>query len=210
MISFAIITDGKEADKLEAQIYSIHSMPDLRAGEYEIIVSGNPHIGVAADFIVPMPHTAKQGRLGALRNGAVSCASGDIIVVTDDDMIFHSDFYNGLISFLVDWDLLACRILNPDGSRYWDWKAHKNGMNWLLDYNEQSENQSLTGGVTIMKAHVWQSVKWDDELGFNQAEDVDFTNRLKAHGFVIKMNPGMTITHDANYTQRGSGVFRIK
>lgn len=207
MISFCIITDGREPDKLQAQIDSIRA---LAIPEYEIIVSGHPPIDIDVDIVVPMPYAAKQGRLGAMRNGAVSVASGEIIVVTDDDMIFWKDWWIGVWSFPVDWDLQACRILNPDGTRYWDWKAHKGGMNWLLDYSETSEYQSLTGGVTIMKAHVWQSVKWDDELGFNQAEDVDFTNKLKSHGFVIKMNPAATITHDANYTQVGTGVLKIK
>lgn len=205
MISFCIITDGKEPDKLEAQIKSIHA---LNIDAYEIIVAGNPPVGIDADIIVPMPHTAKQGRLGALRNGAVSVSSGDIIVVTDDDMLFHEGFYDALVNFPVDWDLMACRIRNPDGSRYWDWKAHQNGKNWLLDYNETNELVSLTGGLTICKHHVWEHVKWDDELGFNQAEDVDFSNRVKAAGYKIVFNPLCTITHDAPYTQIGVGVFK--
>ena len=205
MISFAIITDGKEPAKLLAQIDSIIV---LNAPEYEIIVSGNPQVGTPVDLIVPMPHTAKQGRLGALRNGVVGCASGDIIVVTDDDMLFWLDWYKAVIEYPGEWDVMACRILNPDGTRYWDWKAHDKGLNWLLDYNDVSDLQSLTGGLTIMKKHVWERVQWNDELGFNQAEDVDFTNRLKAAGFKIVMNPAATITHDAPYTQIGAGVFK--
>jgi hypothetical protein len=205
MISFAIITDGKEPAKLEAQIKSIHA---LSIPGYEIAVAGNPPVGIAADYIIPMPHTARQGRLGALRNGAVSVASGDILVVTDDDMMFLPGWYGGLVAYAGDWDVMACRILNPDGSRYWDWKAHSGGKNWLLDYNETSELVSLTGGLTICKSYVWEQCKWDDELGFNQAEDVDFSNRVKAAGYKIVFNPLCTITHDAPYTQLGVGVFK--
>ena len=204
MISFCIITDGKEPAKLQAQIDSINAL----GVESEIIVSGNPNVGTPADLIVPMPHTAKQGRLGALRNGAVFCASGEIIIVTDDDMIFHPGFYDGIMNYSGDWDVMACRILNPDGTRYWDWKAHANGKNWLLEYNRTDELISLTGGLTIMKSHVRERVQWNDELGFNQAEDVDFTNRLKAAGMKIVFNPAATIMHDAPYTQIGVGVFK--
>lgn len=205
MISFCIITDGKELNKLQAQIDSIDA---LKIPGYEIIVSGNPHVGLPVDFIVPMPHTARQGRLGALRNGAVSVASGDIIVVTDDDMLFWADWYEGLLSYAGEWDVMACRILNPDGSRYWDWKCHDKDKNWLLEYNKTDELISLTGGLTIMKSHVRERVQWNDELGFNQAEDVDFTNKLKAAGMKIVFNPLATITHDAPYTQIGIGVFK--
>lgn len=205
MISFCIITDGKEPNKLQAQIDSIEA---LKIPGCEIIVAGNPQVGTPVDLVIPMPHTARQGRLGALRNGAVSCASGDVIVVTDDDMLFWADWYEGFQKYTGEWDVMSCRILNPDGSRYWDWKAHASGKNWLLDYSETSEHQSLTGGLTIMKKHVWERVQWNDELGFNQAEDVDFTNRLKAAGMKIVFNPHATIIHDAPYTQMGIGVFK--
>lgn len=205
MISFCLITDGKEPDKLEAQLTSIHA---LGVPHYEIIVSGNPPVGIDADCIVPMPATAMQGRLGALRNGAAWRAQGEILVVTDDDMLFHPGWYEGLQACTADWDVMACRIHNPDGSRYWDWKAHSNGKNWLLDYNETNELVSLTGGLTICKRHVWEHVKWNDDLCFNQAEDVDFTNRVKAAGYSIVFNPLMTITHDAPYTQKGVGVYK--
>lgn len=205
MISFCIITDGKEPDKLETLIDSINAL----GCESEIIVSGNPHVGTAADLLVPMPTTAKQGRLGALRNAAVYYADGDIIVVIDDDMILEEGFDAAILEYEGEWDVMSCRILNPDGTRYWDWKAHHNGKNWLLDYNSESDYVSLTGGLTILKAHVWEIVKWNDELGFNQSEDVDFTNRLKSAGFKIVMNPKATITHDAPYTQQGVGVRRI-
>lgn len=207
MLSFCIITDGREPAKLEAQITSIHA---LGVPLYEIVVAGNPNFGLEVDCIVPMPATAKQGRLGALRNGAVSRAKGDIIVVTDDDMRFHPGWYEGLTAYTAEWDVMSCRILNPDGTRYWDWKAHSNGKNWLLEYNEESEYQSLTGGLTILRSYVWEQCKWDDELGFNQAEDVDFTNRVKAAGFRIVFNPLATVTHDAPYTQRGAGVYKEK
>ena len=207
MISFCIITDGKEPDKLEAELDSIHA---LNMPEYEIVVAGNPQVGISADVIVPMPHTARQGRLGAMRNAAVHYSTGDVIVVADDDMIFQHDFHEGLESMSGDWDLMSCKILNPDGTRYWDWKAHYAGKNWLLEYDEEHEYQSLTGGLTIMKRHVWERVQWDDELGFNQAEDVDFTSRAKAAGYRIVFNPRSTIIHDAPYTQIGLGVLKIK
>ena len=39
-------------------------------------------------------------------------------------MIFHADFANGLrhlVAHTADVDVLCVRLLNPDGTRYWDW-----------------------------------------------------------------------------------------
>ena len=204
-ISFCIISDGQEPEKLSAQVDSIHA---LNVPEYEVIIAGNPNIGVDVDLIIPMPNTARQGRLGAMRNAVVSCAGGEIVIVTDDDMVFDQQFHDALMNHEGEWDVMACRILNPDGTRYWDWKAHKDGKNWLLEYGDTSEYQSLTGGVTIAKAHVFETVEWNSELTFNQAEDVDFTNRLKAAGFGIVFNEKCIILHNAPYTQVGIGVFK--
>jgi len=205
MISFCIITDGMEPEKLDAQIESIRAL----GCKSEIIVSGNPHVGADADLIVAMPHTAKQGRLGALRNGAVGSASGEIIIVTDDDMTFFPQWDRMIEEFPGEWDVMSCVILNPDGSRYWDWKAHENGMNWLLPYDSTDPRQSLTGGLTIMKDYVAKAVHWDDDRGFNQSEDVDFTNRLKKAGFRIVMNPAAAIRHNGNYSQSGIAVIKL-
>lgn len=188
--SFCLITDNQEPGKLEREIASIQA---LGIGDYEI------HIAIDEKMT---------GRLGMLRNRACAASSGDVLIVADDDLVFHDDFYQGLLEYGDDWDVLSCKILNPDGSRFWDWKAH-DGHDWLLEYGETSPHQSLTGGLTIMKRWVWDKVKWNEQIGFYQMEDVDFTARLKAAGVRIEFNPHSTVTHDdARYTQQGRFVIR--
>jgi glycosyltransferase involved in cell wall biosynthesis len=188
--SFCIITDNREPDKLNQTLASIHR---LNIEDYEI------HIAIDEKLT---------GRLGHLRNRACESSSGDVLIVADDDLVFHTDFYTGLLEYGDDWDVLSCRILNPDGSRFWDWKAH-NGNDYLLDYDETSPHQSLTGGLTIMKRWVWDKVKWDDQIGFYQMEDVDYSCRLKEAGVRIAFNPHSTVTHDdPRYTQSGKFVLR--
>lgn len=189
MYSFCIITDNQEPQKLNDLIKSIRS----QGMEHEILIS------VDKD---------KSGRLGMLRNKACRQAQGDILIVLDDDMVLHDCFYSGLKRYGNDFDVLSCVILNPDGSRYWDWKVNKNGLNWLLDYGDIEESVSITGGLCIMKREVFESVQWDNERGFYKDEDVDFSDRLKRAGFRIDFNPWSTVTHNGPYTQKGIGVFR--
>lgn len=191
--SFIIITDGKEPAKLERLIASIGSQnfPVVEV----IVVKDEKH----------------EGRLGALRNAGCRQAQYYRMIVLDDDMILHQDFYPGLQKFYkqnMEARVISCRIVNPDNTRYWDWKAHENGKNWLLDYGANDEAVSLTGGLCIFDKGVFHDVQWDETRGFYQEEDVDFSNRLKAHGYKLHFNPWSTVTHDANYTQAGLGVIK--
>ena len=189
--SFCIITDNKEPQKLQREIESIHA---LHIPEYEIIIESD--------------NTPPYGKIAALRNRACRRAAFNHIVLVDDDIIFHNDFYDGLIQYGENYDVCSCKILNPDGSRFYDWKIHVDGKNYLLDYEQSDPNVVLTGGFCVMKRHVFDSVQWNDALGYYQLEDVDFSNRLKKAGFRISLNPFCTVTHDAPYKQIGRRVVR--
>lgn len=188
--SIVIITDGEEPDKLNRLIDSIaaQNFPEVEV----IIVRDEKH----------------EGRLGALRNAGCRQAKNYHIIVMDDDMILHNDFYTGLVKYGPTASALSCRIVNPDNTRFWDWKAHEGGKNWLLDYGETHSSASLTGGFCIITQDIFHRVQWDETRGFYQEEDVDFSNRLKAEGIKIEFNPWSTVTHDAPYTQYGIGVIK--
>jgi GT2 family glycosyltransferase len=192
--SFVIITDGKEPAKLQNLINSIEAQnfPTVEV----IVVRDEKH----------------EGKLGALRNAGCRKAQYYRLIVLDDDMRLHSDFYKGLQKFYEQEKdrprVFTCRILNPDNTRYWDWKCYEDGKNWLIDYGEYDEAVSMTGGLCIFDKGVFADVQWDGTRGFYQEEDVDFSNRLKAKGYRLRINPWSTVTHDANYTQMGIGVFK--
>jgi GT2 family glycosyltransferase len=78
----------------------------------------------------------------------------------------------------------------------------------LLDYGDNDERVSMTGGLCILDKGVFTNVQWDETRGFYQEEDVDFSQRLKAASYTIEFNPWSTVTHDANYTQVGMGVIK--
>jgi GT2 family glycosyltransferase len=193
--SFIVITAGNRPEKLQRLIDSVAAQQFPRVEV--IVVKDEKH----------------EGRLGALRNAGCRQAQYYRLIVLDDDMILHPDFYPGLLRFEREntsprYDVLSCRILNPDYTRYWDWKAHEAGKNWLLDYGDNDPRVSLTGGLTIFDKSVFGVVQWDEGRQINQEEDVDFTNRLKAAGYRIGFNPWSTVTHDGPYTQIGIGVIK--
>jgi len=194
MVSFCIITDGRDPDLLRMELESIHSQ---NIPKYEIIICGNT-INVAGliNSIIYFPEAAHEGRLGAMRNRACRQARGKILVVSDDDMRFESNWYKGLIEYGNNFDVLCGRLINPDGSRYWDWATHGGPHGHrLLRYDETDDHIYVTGGLCVMKRYVFENVQWDETRGFYQLEDVDFSRRVQQAGFTIKFNIHSTVVH---------------
>lgn len=198
--SFLIITNGKRPGKLAREIESIRA---LKIPQFEILVGGEPPTelpdGVGTVLAVD---AARNGRLGEMRNALTAAARYDHFVVVDDDFIFHDDFYTGLQRYGDDWEALSVRILNPDGSRFWDWATHGGPRGHvLLDYTDDDDHVYITGGLILLKAEVADRVKWDDGRGFYQGEDLDFSSRLRKAGIRPSFNRHSTTTHDdGHYT----------
>lgn len=207
--SFCIITHGKRPEKLLRQVASIRA---LHLPEYEILVAGKVADVPEGVRRLDLALTAASGRTGKLRNAAVRQARFDHVVVTDDDMRFDPGFGEGLKRFGEGYEAMAVRMLNPDGSRFWDWATvggSRGGV--LLDYWDGDPNVYITGGCCVLKAEVLDRVGWDDLLGYYQGEDVDFSRRLQAAGVVLRFNPFCTILHDDDrYTRVGRRVFRFE
>jgi glycosyltransferase involved in cell wall biosynthesis/cytochrome c-type biogenesis protein CcmH/NrfG len=193
--SFLIITNGKRPRKLAREIESIRA---LKIPQFEILVGGEPPTelpdGVGTVLTVD---AARNGRLGEMRNALTAAARYDHFVVVDDDFIFHDDFYTGLQRYGDDWEALSVRILNPDGSRFWDWATHGGPRGHvLLDYTDDDDHVYITGGLILLKAEVADRVKWDDGRGFYQGEDLDFSSRLRKAGIRPSFNRHSSTTHD--------------
>ncbi|HYG22023.1 MAG TPA: glycosyltransferase family 29 protein [Verrucomicrobiae bacterium] len=206
--SFCIITGGERREKLVRQIESIRK---LGLPNYEILVGGD--ISNVPDGVhkVDLLDAARAGRLGKMRNELGRRAQFNHLVVSDDDIIFDETFGLGLQRFGEGYDVMAVRICNADGTRFWDWAStgtFKGSV--LLDYWDSDPGVYITGGMCVLKTSVLDRVKWDDSRGFYQAEDVDFTARLKAAGFSIAFNTFCTVLHDDDrYSRVDRRIFRF-
>ena len=198
--SFCIITNGKRPEKLQREIDSIRA---LNIPRYEILVGGDVPAGLDQVTVVSLPEAAREGRLGAMRNQLVERAQYGHVVVADDDLLFQPDFHLGLLEFGEDYEVQCVRFLNPDGTRYWDWATSGGPQGHvLLPYDQTDPYVYVTGGLCIMKKAVADRVKWNEQLGFYQAEDSEFSCRLRQAGISIRFNPHSTVVHDdSRHTQ---------
>lgn len=201
-ISFCIISNGNRQQKLEQLVQNIQAQG---IPEYEIIIVGiaEPLPGVK---FISLPAAAQSGQTSVLRNTAAAQARFQTLVFSDDDIVLMHGWFSSLQPHLETQDILISKLLNLDGTRHWDWatidgpKGHR-----LLNYTETDPHLYFTSGLLVVKAHVWQTIRWNETLGFYENEDVDFSQRAIRAGFSAKLCLDSIAVHDdPYYTQVGS------
>jgi len=205
-ISFCIISNGRKKGKLRKLIHSIRA---LKIPEFEIIICGQLEVLPDGVKYIKDIVSAKNGLLGKMRNQTCLAANYGLLVVIDDDISFDKDFYTELLK-TPSFDVLSTKLLNPDGSRHWDWAILNNDEHRLIPYDELHEDVYISGARCILQKSVFMQVQWDEELGFYEGEDVDFSYKLKTAGYKISFNANLVITHnDWRVTQINNRVEKM-
>lgn len=207
--SFCIVTDGRRPGKLRRQIRSIRR---LRLPRHEILVAGAPPRSLRNVVCIPMPAAAAEGRLGAMRTALVERARFERLVVCDDDILFDRGFCDAIERHRGGFDGLAVRVLNPDGSRYWDrcTIGGARGHRLLRDDEAPDPGVYLSGAIAVLRRDAARRVGWDATLGFYENEDVDFSRRFVAAGYSIGFCAEATVVHDdVRYRQSDLVVYRF-
>jgi hypothetical protein len=199
--SFCIISGGRRHHKLQQLITSIHRQ---RIPTYEIIVAGDAESRDDITYI-PMIEAAWKGKTNLLRDTAGEHSNYEYIVFLDDDIVLTPSWFDGVANVVPTTDLTGTRLLNLDGTRHWDWTTTGGPQGQiLLDYRERDSFLYLPGGIIIVKAYVWETVRWDPSLCYGQKEDVVFSREAFMKGFKCKLcTESISVHNDERYTQVG-------
>ena len=164
-ISFVIVTNGQRDGLLSTIIEGIkyQNIP-----KYEIIVVGESKIKNNFPEVnyIENKELSSEGLLGAMRNLACSQAKYDNIVISDDDMMLSSNWYETLKQF-EDFEILTTQVRNPDGTRYWDYACFQSPEKGhvVMNPEETDDNAYMSGGQSwIMKNLVFEKVKWNQNF----------------------------------------------
>ena len=157
-----------------------------------------------------MPRAAQAGAICFMRNAAASCSNYSWLVFLDDDIVLAPSWFAELNHNQAAGDLVGTTLLNLDGTRYWDWASSGGPRGQtLLEYDELDPYLYLTGGNLIMNAAIWDAVRWDEQRGFRQGEDVVFCREAFSRGFKSSFcRRSVAIHNDPTYTQVGRQVVR--
>lgn len=219
-ISFGIKTNRKKEWKLAAVIASMLAQ-GVEPGRREILVTGDTDFSVIDGEmakqirLLPDPDSAANGRLSKMMNNLAAAASHPWICLCDDDIIFTDGWYEKVCRFIAahpEVDVCSFPIRNTDGSRFWDWAIHIDGDgSHLIDPGGADQRVYITGGMVLMKRKVWEAQRWDEERGFYQFEDVEWSRRVIADDFTVALcNSAFVLHNDWRYLQVGSGIKCMK
>ncbi|GEM_PF-382687 len=207
-ISFCLITNGARPGHLRMAIESIRSQ---RVPDCEIIVVGKHH-DEPGILYVPAEEAALAGKLGVLRNLAVDRARHELVVIMDDDILLSKSWYREFLAFEAGCDVMTSCILLPDGTRYWDYATSggERGHRLLRHDEGPDDHVYMSGGCAwVISAAAARRVRWQEDLGFYQGEDVRFAQACRQQGLRVCHNPRATAWHDAPaYTRVGRSIFR--
>jgi glycosyltransferase involved in cell wall biosynthesis len=208
-LSFCIPTHGKRLEKTLLTINSIKNQ-NWNCIPYEIIICGDitGFKNINNIILIEAAEEANTRKVACLRNKAAKQAKYDI-VFCDDDIILEKEWLEKTLEYSKKngWDVLANKVLSPDGTRYWDRatiKPHR-----LVDYDYPSNDTTLyqSSAFFIVRKAVFDKVKWDEtKLVFADKEgqipeDVQYSLDLLKNNFYFSFNKNALVWHnDDSYT----------
>lgn len=216
-ISFIIITNGKRSAITMKVIDSIQTTMENKI-PYEIIIVGDVEkYNQVNATLLDYKSLADSGNLSAMRNRGAEQATYDVLVIVDDDIIFHPAWFDNLATFSSQntWTVYSCKLLMPDGGRYWDKAIVFDHYHSLVNYQHDKYDSNLyqTGGYLVIKKEAFLKIRFNENITFYSAllynEDVDFSRRLYANNYHIEFDSNNTVYHeDDRYVQLYNNVQR--
>jgi len=192
-ISVVFITNGKKPDILNTCIQSAKFAD-------EIIVVGNVDSIDDNNVIkIEAKDLCDRGLISKMRNIGAESSSGDLIINVDDDIFFPPMFKKKLLKFVglnPKLQSFNTKVVGINGCRYWDRAIHhSNGDSVMIDYNETHPDLYYSGAFIIRKKELANCHKWDDNLGYYQKEDLEYSKRLKKNGYNINIDSKNYVVH---------------
>lgn len=220
LISFAIVTDGKNDHHLQN---TVNSILDLDLDSFEIIIVGQSEFPNPSVKCVAFDESVRDGWITKKKNLAVSHSQGDIVVILHDYMKLNKDWTRSNVEALSNsnWDVAMCRITNLDGTRFRDWTlwaANSVGISrWFIRTSQNLvpyTNKKLTrfmyvsGSAMIVRRKFMLNNPLEENLTWGQMEDVEWSLRVRKF-WNYKMFPEMSISSQKQKGNhfRSMGVF---
>jgi hypothetical protein len=208
--TFGIITNGNNDVHIKIIIESIE---ENNIPNYEIIIVGKTNITASEIIrIVDFDETIKPNWITRKKNIVAEEAIYDNIVLLHDYIFFDKNWYNGFLKYGDDFGWCINPINRIDGSRYRDYTLfpykfdNSNGSyspsdihnyfynNCLLPYDfinnaKINKYMYISGAYYVIKKHIANNFKLDEDLIWGASEDVEISKRLNDNNIIIKCNP---------------------
>ena len=210
-ITFGIITENPDSENCRLVIESIRRQ---KIKEYQIvIVGGTKRSAVDKMELIPFDESVKKAWITRKKNLITQNAKFDQVVYLHDYISLESGWYEGVVNYGNQWDVMMTRMRLPDGRRYRDYSIFPGfhtfskenthlrsiikpdlfsqipGMDFeeaLIPYGISSEVAEIlhpwlyiSGAYWMARKKVMLEFPLDENLGWGEAEDIDWSDRIK-------------------------------
>ena len=118
-ITFGIITENPEHENCQLVVESIRRQ---QIKEYQIvIVGGTKRRAVDKMELIPFDESVKKAWITRKKNLITQNAQFEQVVYLHDYICLESGWYEGLVNYGNQWDVMMTRLRLPDGRRYRDY-----------------------------------------------------------------------------------------
>lgn len=203
--SYVMITNGKKNNITKM---SIKSILDNVTDNDELIVVGDTEFlkNYNNKNITLVPSKdALDGKLSSCRNNGNKLAKGNVIINTDDDILFPPNFQSNLYNYISanykTFDTLNTKIFLPNGCRWWDKAIYLSKHNTILIPYDHSYDDRLfyVGSFLIWKKQLALKIPFDETLLYYERikdnEDIKLSLDLKRSGYKIKIDLNNFVIH---------------
>lgn len=189
MISFIVISGGKRPTAI-ARLFN--SVKTQAIPAYEIIVVGERADPPPPNCVyIERRELARTAAICAMRNIGLDAAKGDPAILLDDDVELSPTWYRDMRGHLESgFDVAGHRVTLPGGKRWYDWniasRADPLTPTMMADYAYSGPDIYISGCLMIISRHVFENVRFNENLLNHQRDDVEFCHRVWDAGFTIK------------------------
>jgi GT2 family glycosyltransferase len=115
------------------------------------------------------------------------------ILVCHDRFLLSEGFSQSFADWGYSYGIAAVRVRLEDGRRGLDWgvvssQNHVYSSGGLLDYRAYSQYVYVPGGATLIRKSFWKSFPWNDNLFWNEHEDVELCRRVQRAGGIVTLS----------------------
>lgn len=171
-ITFGIITNNN----INNINIIIDSIEQLNIPNYEIIIIGcNCDLNRKNTLVISFNENIYPGWITKKKNLITENAKYDIIVYLHDYIIFHPNWYKGMIKYGNNFDVLINPILNLNGARFRDWILNINFLRgkYLINGNRQTPIINAPDEWIQQNENVIQKYNINEKL---QTHFIDYDN----------------------------------
>jgi glycosyltransferase involved in cell wall biosynthesis len=198
--TFGLLTLGQDPERVFRYIRSIEA---AKPDRYEVVVVAPTKL----EFLDGIPNCrqinfSERDDLGWItRKKNLICQGAEY-----SDILICHDRFALTPSYFADWSaagycygIAAPRVRLTDGRRALDWAVASSQNNtWshggLLDYRSYSSYVYVPGGATAVRKAFWQQFPWNENLYWNEHEDVELCRRAQRNGEIVSLGPATLIT----------------